>query len=110
VAAALVWRAALRDEGRHLQALAAYLVPERELLRDDEWMRLGSPLERLRVRREIGRRYGRKAQSLKARLQREQLRLVMKAGVYGRGARTRRHEFAIRRARARLDALSAATA
>lgn len=107
LAAALVWRAALREEGRHLQALAAYLVPERELLSDDEWMRLGSPLERLRVRRDIGRRYGRKARRLKARLQREQLRLVMKAGVYGRGARTERHELAIRRTRARLDRLPA---
>ena len=106
-AAALIWRAALREEGAHLQMLAEHFVPERELLSEDERARLGAPLERLRVRRALGRQYGRPARRLKAKLQREQLRLVMKAGVYGRGPRTARHEASIRRTRARLDALTA---
>lgn len=104
-AAVLFWRAAVRESGAHLHNLASFFVPERELLRDDEWKRLGSPLERWRVRREIGRQYGRRARRLKTRLQREQLRLVMQAGTYGRGAQTLRHEVAIRRIRAKLDAV-----
>jgi len=105
-AVALVWHAATRETGAYLHTLAASLVPERELLRDDEWLRLGSPLERWRVRRDMGRAYGRRAGRLKARLQREQLRLVLKAGMYGRGARTARHERAIRRLRAKLEAIT----
>lgn len=105
-AVALIWHAATRETGAYLHTLAASLVPERELLRDDEWLRLGSPLERWRVRRETGRAYGRRAGRLQARLQREQLRLVLKAGMYGRGARTARHERAIRRLRARLEAIT----
>jgi RsiW-degrading membrane proteinase PrsW (M82 family) len=105
-AVTLIWHAASRETGAYLHTLAASLVPERELLRDDEWLRLGSPLERWRVRRDMGRAYGRRAGRLKARLQREQLRLVLKAGMYGRGARTARHERAIRRLRAKLDAIT----
>lgn len=104
-AVGLIWHAAIRETGAYLHTLAASLVPERDLLRDDEWLRLGSPLDRWRVRREIGLAYGRRARRLKARLQREQLRLVLKAGMYGRGARTARHERAIRRVRAQLDAI-----
>ncbi|MDA7417600.1 PrsW family intramembrane metalloprotease [Xenophilus arseniciresistens] len=109
-AAAMVWRAAARETGAHLHSLASWFVPERELLRDDEWRRLGSPLERWRVRRELGRQHGRRARRLKTRLQREQLRLVMKAGTHGRGAHTLRHEVAIRRIRAKLDAVLLAQA
>ncbi|SCK13431.1 Membrane proteinase PrsW, cleaves anti-sigma factor RsiW, M82 family [Variovorax sp. HW608] len=105
-AVALIWHAATRETGAYLHTLAASLVPERELLRDDEWLRLGSPLERWRVRRDMGRTYGRRAGRLKARLQREQLRLVLKAGMYGRGPRTARHERAIRRLRAKLDTIT----
>jgi len=105
-AVALIWHAATRETGAYLHALAASVVPERELLRDDEWLCLGSPLARWRVRRELGRAYGRRARRLKTRLQREQLRLVLKAGMYGRGARTSRHEMAIRRLRAKLEALT----
>ncbi|SEB21713.1 Membrane proteinase PrsW, cleaves anti-sigma factor RsiW, M82 family [Variovorax sp. YR216] len=105
-AVTLIWHAATRETGAYLHALAASLVPERDLLRDDEWLRLGSPLDRWRVRRDIGLAYGRRARRLKTRLQREQLRLVLKAGMYGRGARTARHERAIRRVRARLDAIT----
>jgi hypothetical protein len=105
-AVTLIWHAASRETGAYLHTLAASLVPERELLRDDEWLRLGSPLERWRVRRDMGRAYGRRAGRLKARLQREQLRLVLKAGMYGRGARTARHERAIRRLRAKLEAIT----
>ncbi|RYF75058.1 MAG: PrsW family intramembrane metalloprotease [Comamonadaceae bacterium] len=108
-AAALFWRAAVRESGADLHSLASYFVPERDLLRDDEWRRLGAPLERWRVRREIGRTHGRRARRLKARLQREQLRLVMQAGTYGRGAHTLRHEVAIRRIRDKLDAVLAAS-
>jgi hypothetical protein len=32
---------------------------------DDEWLCLGSPLERRRVQRELGRVHGRRARSLK---------------------------------------------
>jgi len=105
-AVALVWHAATRETGAYLHTLAASLVPERELLRDDEWLRLGSPLERWRVRLEMGHAYGRRAGRLKIHLQREQLRLVLKAGMYGRGARTARHERSIRRLRAKLEAIT----
>ena len=101
----LIWHAATRETGAYLHSLAATLVPERDLLRDDEWLRLGSPLDRWRVRREMGAAYGRRARRLKTRMQREQLQLVLKAGMYGRGARTARHERAIRRIRAKLDAI-----
>ncbi|RYF78790.1 MAG: PrsW family intramembrane metalloprotease, partial [Comamonadaceae bacterium] len=50
--------AAVRESGAHLHSLASFFVPERDLLRDDEWQRLGSPLERWRVRREMGRIHG----------------------------------------------------
>ena len=102
VAALLFWRVALREEGHYLHALAAYFVPERELIHDDEWLRLGAPIDRWLARRAVAREFGRKAGRLKRRLQREQLRLVRKAGTYGRGPRTLPHETAIRRLRARL--------
>jgi len=105
-AVALVWHAATRETGAYLHALAAALVPERELLRDDEWLRLGSPLDRWAVRREVGHTHGRRARRLKMHLQREQLRLVLKAGMYGRGPRTVRLERNIRRLRAKLDAIT----
>ncbi|WP_229722349.1 hypothetical protein [Xylophilus rhododendri] len=104
LAAGLVWRVAARENGAWLHALAAYFVPERELIRNEEWLRLGAPLLRLQARREIRRRFGWKAGRLKARLQRAQLRLVRKAATYGRGPQTRRHEAAVRRLRAALEA------
>jgi protease PrsW len=107
VAVALIWRSASRTEGRHLRALAEHFVPERELIRDDERRRLGAPLRRLAKRRALRRHYGRRAGLLKARLQREQLRLVLLAGEYGRGERTREHEVAIRLLRIELDWLCA---
>jgi hypothetical protein len=105
LAAWIFWRVAARESGAHLHALAAYLVPERELIRDDEWRRLGAPLLRYRARRRIGWRHGLRARRLKARLQREQLRLIRKAATYGRGAQTLRHEVAVRRLREALDAI-----
>lgn len=108
VAVALIWRSASHAEGRHLRALAEHFVPERELIRDDERRRLGAPLRRLAKRRALRRHYGRRAGLLKARLQREQLRLVMLAGEFGRGGeRTRGHEAAIRLLRIELDWLCA---
>ena len=107
LATALVWRAALREDGAHLQTLAAWLVPERELLRDDEWVKLGSPLARYRARRAVGQVDGRRARRLTARLQREQLRLLLKAGTHGRGAQTARHERSIQQLRAKLALLRA---
>jgi hypothetical protein len=80
-------------------------VPERELIRDDEWVRLGQPLARWRVRREMGRAFGARARRLKTRLQREQLRLIRLAGTYGRGPQTLASELAVRRIRAALDPL-----
>ncbi|PIF74805.1 RsiW-degrading membrane proteinase PrsW (M82 family) [Variovorax sp. 54] len=106
IAAAFVWRAAARENGTYLHALAAYFVPERELIRDDEWVRLGAPLLRYRVRRDMGKEFGQRARHLKAQLQREQLRLILKAGTHGRGPQTRRHEVAVRRLRAELDLLT----
>ena len=105
-AAWLFWREAARENGTYLHALAAYFVPERELIRDDEWVRLGAPLSRYKVRRETGWTFGLRARRLKTQLQREQLRLIRKAMTYGRGAQTLRHEVAIRRLRAELDPLT----
>ncbi|KAF1045340.1 PrsW family intramembrane metalloprotease [Xylophilus sp.] len=107
LAAALVWRIAADENGAYLHALAAYFVPERELIRDDEWRRLGAPLLRIQARHDVRRRYGRRAGRLKDRLQREQLRLIRKAATYGRGAQTAAHEDAIRRLRRALDTLTA---
>ena len=106
IAAAFVWRAAARENGTYLHALAAYFVPERELIRDDEWVRLGAPLLRYRVRRDMGKEFGKRARRLKVQLQREQLRRILKAGTHGRGPQTRRHEVAVRRLRAKLDLLT----
>ncbi len=105
IAAAFVWRAAARENGTYLHALAAYFVPERELIRDDEWVRLGAPLLRYRVRRDMGKEFGKRVRRLKAQLQREQLRLILKAGTHGRGPQTRRHEVAVRRLRSELNAI-----
>lgn len=107
LAAALLWRIAAHENGAYLHALAAYFVPERELIGNDEWRRLGAPLLRLRARRDIRRRWGARAGRLKAQLQREQLRLVRKAATFGRGEQTRPHEAAIRRLRVALDACMA---
>jgi hypothetical protein len=110
IAAGLFWRVAARENGTYLHALAAWFVPERELIRDDEWVRLGAPMQRYKVRREMGWTFGWKARRLKTQLQREQLRLIRRAGTYGRGAQTLRHEVAIRRLRAELDPLIGAKA
>ena len=109
IAAGLFWRVAARENGTYLHALAAWFVPERELIRDDEWVRLGAPLARYRVRREMGRAFGRRARQLKTQLQREQLRLIRKAGTYGRGPQTLPHELKVRRLRAALDPLITTT-
>ncbi len=108
VAAGIFWRVAARENGAYLHALAAYFVPERELIRDDEWVRLGDPLARYKVRREMGWTFGLRARRLMAQLQREQMRLIRKAATYGRGAQTLRHEVAVRRLRAQLEPLIAA--
>jgi len=105
IAAGLIWHVAARENGTYLHALAAVFVPERELISDDEWVRLGAPMQRYKVRREMGWTYGWRARRLKTRLQREQLRLIRKAGTYGRGPQTLRHEIAIRQLRAELDPL-----
>ncbi|MFM9924387.1 PrsW family intramembrane metalloprotease [Variovorax sp. H27-G14] len=110
VAAGIFWRVAARENGTYLHALAAYFVPERELIRDDEWVRLGDPMARYRVRRQTGWAFGWRARRLKAQLQREQMRLIRKAATYGRGAQTLRHEVAVRRLRAELAPLIAAPA
>ncbi|MCU4121987.1 PrsW family intramembrane metalloprotease [Variovorax sp. N23] len=104
-AAWLLWRVAARENGAYLHELAAYFFPERDLITDDEWLRLGSPVLRYQVRRAMGRTFGRRARRLKTQLQREQLRLIRKAATYGRGPQTARHERAVRRIRAALDAL-----
>ncbi|MDP9901846.1 PrsW family intramembrane metalloprotease [Variovorax ginsengisoli] len=103
LAAALFWHVAARENGAYLHALGAYFVPERALIADDEWLRLGAPLLRWQARREVRRRFGAQAGLLKTRLQREQLRLIHKAATYGRGPQTRQHELAILRLREALD-------
>lgn len=107
IAAGLFWHVAARENGAWLHTLAATFVPERDLIRDDEWLRLGAPLARLRTRRASGHAFGARARRLKMQLQREQLRLIRKAATYGRGAQTLRHEAAVRRLRGELDALTA---
>lgn len=109
VAAGLFWRVAALENGAYLHALAAYFVPERDLIRDDEWVRLGAPMQRYKVRRQMGWTFGLRARRLKAQMQREQLRLIRKAMTYGRGAQTLRHEVAVRRLRAELEPLITAT-
>lgn len=104
-AAWLLWRVAARENGAYLHGLAAYFFPERDLIADDEWLRLGAPVLRYQVRRAMGQAFGRRARRLKTQLQREQLRLIRKAATYGRGPRTAGHEQAVRRLRAALDAL-----
>ena len=104
-AAWLLWRVAARENGAYLHALAAYFFPERDLIADDEWLRLGAPVLRYQVRRAMGQAFGRRARRLKTQLQREQLRLIRKAATYGRGPQTAGHEQAVRRLRAALDAL-----
>lgn len=104
-AAWLLWRVAARENGAYLHGLAAYFFPERDLIADDEWLRLGAPVLRYQVRRAMGQAFGRRARRLKTQLQREQLRLIRKAATYGRGPQTAGHEQAVRRLRAALDAL-----
>jgi len=104
LAAGLLWRVAARENGAYLHELAAYFVPERELIRD-EWVRLGRPVLRFQVRRAMGRAFGARVRRLKTQLQREQLRLIRKAGIYGRGPQTLRHEIAVKRIRAELEPL-----
>ncbi|MDM0119776.1 PrsW family intramembrane metalloprotease [Variovorax arabinosiphilus] len=106
-AAWLLWRVAARENGAYLHELAAYFFPERDLIADDEWLRLGAPVLRYQVRRAMGQAFGRRARRLKTQLQREQLRLIRKAATYGRGPQTVGHEQAVRRLRAALDALVA---
>lgn len=104
-AAWLLWRVAARENGAYLHGLAAYFFPERDLIADDEWLRLGAPVLRYQVRRAMGQAFGGRARRLKTQLQREQLRLIRKAATYGRGPQTVGHEQAVRRLRAALDAL-----
>ncbi|MGJ7487433.1 PrsW family intramembrane metalloprotease [Variovorax sp. LT2P21] len=109
-AAWLLWRVAARENGAYLHGLAAYFFPERDVIADDEWLRLGAPVLRYRARRAMGQAFGRRARRLKTQLQREQLRLIRKAATYGRGPQTAGHEQAVRRLRAELDALTNAAA
>lgn len=103
-AAWLLWRVAARENGTYLHGLAAYFFPERDLIADDEWVRIGAPLQRLQARRAIGQAFGRRARRLKTQLQREQLRMIRKAATHGRGPQTAGHERAVRRLRAELEA------
>lgn len=105
-AAGLLWWVAVRENGAYLHALAACLVPERELIRDDEWFRLGAPLLRYRARKADGQAFGARARRLRGQLQRQQLRLIRKAGIYGRGPQTLPHEIELRRLRAEMAALA----
>ncbi len=106
VAVGLFWHVAAREDGAQIHAFAAWLIPERELIEDDEWLRLGAPVLRWRTRRDVGKALGSRARRLEAQLQREQLRLIRKAAMYGRGAQTKRHEIAVRRLRDALHSFA----
>ncbi len=80
-AAGLLWRVAARENGAYLHGLAACFLPERDLIARRRvgcaWAR---PCSATRSAGRWARTFGRRARRLKTQLQREQLRLIRKAG------------------------------
>ena len=103
----LIWRLAGKEEGTYLRVLAENFVAD-DLITPEERDDLPSLRRRRHARKEMKKAKGSKAAKALHHLQREQVRLVMYHGRYGAGARLADHEYAVRRARADLDALTAA--
>ncbi|GAA1293465.1 PrsW family intramembrane metalloprotease [Saccharothrix xinjiangensis] len=101
----LIWRLAGKDEGAYLKVLAERFVAD-DLITPEERAGLPSLLRRRQARKAVKEAHGRKAAHALRELQREQVRLVMHHGRQGAGAALADHEYAVRRARARLDALT----
>ncbi|MCS7477904.1 PrsW family intramembrane metalloprotease [Umezawaea endophytica] len=101
----LIWRLAGRDEGSYLTVLADHFVSN-DLITPEERKGLRSLRYRRHARGEVKKAKGRKASKALRDLQREQVRLVMYHGRNGAGPERADHEYAVRRARARLEALA----
>lgn len=102
----LIYRLAGREEGGYLVVLAEHFVAD-DLVTTEERATLPSLRARRRARKQAKKAHGRKAARAVRELQREQVRLVMYHGRHGAGADLADHEYAVRRARARLDTLTA---
>ncbi|MFT7835709.1 PrsW family intramembrane metalloprotease [Saccharothrix sp. BKS2] len=100
----LIWRLAGKEEGTYLTVLAEHFVAD-DLITPAERADLPSLRRRRHARTQLKKAKGRKAAKALHELQREQVRLVMYHGRYGAGTKLADHEYAVRRARARLDAL-----
>lgn len=101
----LIYRLAGREEGSYLVGLADHFVAE-DLISTEERAGLPSLRERRRLRKRVKKSHGRKAARAARALQREQVRLIMYHGRHGAGTGLVDHEYAVRRARARLDTLT----
>ncbi|TQM79172.1 RsiW-degrading membrane proteinase PrsW (M82 family) [Saccharothrix saharensis] len=100
----LIWRLAGKEEGVHLKELAEHFVAD-DLITAEEREILPSLRQRHHARRQVKKTHSRKAARALHDLQREQVRLVMYHGRYGTGPGLADHEYAVRRARARLQDL-----
>ncbi|NUT49770.1 MAG: PrsW family intramembrane metalloprotease [Saccharothrix sp.] len=102
----LIWLLAGRDEATYLKALADHFVAT-DLITEEERGALVSMRVRHRARKRMRKAHGRRAGRALRDLQREQLRLVMYHGRHGAGAHLVDREYAVHRARARVEAESA---
>ena len=103
----LIWRLAGKEEGGYLENLADHLVAD-DLITPDERTRLTALHLRRAARKATRKQHGRAAARALHSLQREQIRLVMYHARYGAGPHLGDHEYAVHRARARVDELTAA--
>ncbi|GAB2960421.1 PrsW family glutamic-type intramembrane protease [Saccharothrix stipae] len=101
----LIWRLAGKEEGSYLEVLADHFVAD-DLITPEERADLTSLRRRRHARRQLKKARGGKAAKALRELQREQVRLVMYHGRYGAGAKLPDHEYAVRRARARVEAVA----
>lgn len=99
----LIWRLAGKEEGTYLTVLADHFVAD-DLVTAEEREALPSLRRRRHARKQMKKAEGSKASKALHDLQREQVRLVMYHGRHGAGSKLADHEYAVRRARARLDA------
>lgn len=101
----LIWWLAGKEEGSYLKVLADHFVAD-DLITPEERADLPSLRRRRHARTQLKKARGRRAAKALRELQREQVRLVMYHGRHGAGAELLDHEYAVHRARARLDALT----
>ncbi|GAA3464373.1 PrsW family intramembrane metalloprotease [Saccharothrix longispora] len=101
----LIWRLAGKEEGIYLKVLADHFVAD-DLVTPEEREALPSLRRRRHARTQVKKAKGRTAAKALHELQREQVRLVMHHGRYGAGTKLADHEYAVRRARARLNAMT----